>query len=182
MTRVKIGKCYIARLSKGEAPIRIESTHEDGGWVAKTLLTSRVTRIKTKEQILREYDPDEPEEVVETTIKSEPVEETPAETVAEEQTAEPESTESEDIYTSLRRKSRSPMTLLDAAHRVLSEYGGELNAREIVETAVEKGYWVTGGKTPANTLNAAIAREIKIKGEESRFVKQNRGRFVAHQS
>lgn len=179
MTRVKIGKCYIARLTKGEAPVRIESTHEDGGWVAKTLLTSRITRIKTKEQIVREYDPDEPEEVVETILETEPVEETPAEVNMNERSEE---SETEDIYVSLRRKPRSPMTLLDAAHRVLSEYGGDLNAREIVEAAVEKGYWVTGGKTPANTLNAAIAREIKIKGEESRFTKQNRGRFVAHQS
>ena len=179
MTRVKIGKCYIARLTKGEAPVRIESTHEDGGWVAKTLLTSRITRIKTKEQIVREYDPDEPEEVVETILETEPVEETPAEVNVNEWSEE---SETEDIYVSLRRKPRSPMTLLDAAHRVLSEYGGDLNAREIVEAAVEKGYWVTGGKTPANTLNAAIAREIKIKGEESRFAKQNRGRFVAHQS
>ena len=31
MARIKIGSCYIARLSKGDAPVRIESVHEDGG-------------------------------------------------------------------------------------------------------------------------------------------------------
>ena len=43
----------------------------------------------------------------------------------------------------------------------------------------EKGYWTSpGGKTPHSTLYAAIAREIKLKGAASRFVKADKGKFV----
>jgi len=34
------------------------------------------------------------------------------------------------------------------------------------------------GKTPANTLYAAISREIKLKGDASRFAKAERGKFA----
>ena len=201
MAKIKVGKCYIAKLSKGEAPIRIESVHEDGGWVARTLLTSRITRIKTAEQIVRECEeseleeytnrsnervarsseetPTEPE-TTETVDISEPEE--PSEEIAETQAEDiaPEEAEStDDIYELLRRKPKTKMTLLDAAHRVLSEFGDELSATDIVKAAIEKGYWQTEGKTPGNTLNAAITRDIKAKGEESRFAKGTRGRFTA---
>lgn len=196
MAKIKVGKCYIAKLSKGEAPIRIESVHEDGGWVARTLLTSRITRIKTAEQIVRVCEESELEEYTnrsnervarpnEETVSPEPVEvtemteqeetvETPAEDITPE---EEESTD--DIYVLLRRKPKTKMTLLDAAHRVLTEFGDELSATDIVKAAIEKGYWQTEGKTPGNTLNAAITRDIKAKGEESRFAKGTRGRFTA---
>ena len=42
-----------------------------------------------------------------------------------------------------------------------------------------KGYWQSaGGKTPANTLHAAIAKEIRTKGKASRFRKVGRGQFA----
>ncbi|MDD3586673.1 MAG: winged helix-turn-helix domain-containing protein [Thermoguttaceae bacterium] len=194
MARIKVGKCYIAKLSKGDAPIRIESVHEDGGWVARTLLTSRITRIKTAEQIVRVCEDSELEEYTnrsnervarpsEETVSPEPVEVTEmtesqetVETPAEDITPEEETTD--DIYVLLRRKPKTKMTLLDAAHRVLSEFGDELSATDIVKAAIEKGYWQTEGKTPGNTLNAAITRDIKAKGEESRFAKGTRGRFT----
>ena len=189
MTKIKIGKCYIATLSKGEAPIRIESVHEDGGWVARTLLTSRMTRIKTPEQIVRECEPSELEEytnrsnerpvrvtevttVVESTAEIEPTKSVPTVDIMPEG-------ETDDIYEMLRRKPKSKMSLLDAAHRVLTEFGGELSASDIVKAVVQKGYWQTQGKTPGNTLNAAITREIKANGENSRFAKGTRGCFVA---
>jgi hypothetical protein len=35
-----------------------------------------------------------------------------------------------------------------------------------------------GGATPWSTLNAAIAREMKVKGKDIRFVKSERGKFA----
>lgn len=197
--KVKIGKCYIATLSKGEAPIRIESTHEDGGWVARTLLTSRMTRIKTVEQIVRECEDAELEEYTnrsnertsrsnetpiaeETPVDIEPATEPVSEPIIE--TPGPNSTPeepTEDIYDVLRRKPKKQMSLLEAAQRVLLEFGDELTAGDIVQAAIQKGYWQTEGKTPGNTLNAAITREIKAKGEESRFAKGSKGHFLAKQ-
>jgi hypothetical protein len=61
---------------------------------------------------------------------------------------------------------------LDAAARVLGESGQPLSCPELIEQMAAKGYWTSPqGKTPSSTLYAAIAREMKIKGAASRFVK-----------
>lgn len=69
------------------------------------------------------------------------------------------------------------MSGLDAAAKVLAEAGGPLNCKAMVERAIEKGYWKTGGKTPSATVYAAILREIRKNGDASRFVKVERGMF-----
>jgi len=67
---------------------------------------------------------------------------------------------------------------LDAAAKVLADAGEPLNCKTIVERAIEKGLWKTGGKTPAATVYAAIIREIAKKGDASRFSKTERGMFA----
>ncbi|HXU24385.1 MAG TPA: winged helix-turn-helix domain-containing protein [Tepidiformaceae bacterium] len=72
------------------------------------------------------------------------------------------------------------MSALDAAARVLAEAGEPMNAKALIEAMATKGYWTSpGGKTPHATLYAAIAREIAVKGKESRFAKASKGYFVA---
>ena len=70
------------------------------------------------------------------------------------------------------------MSGLDAAAKVLADAGEPLNCKAIVERAIEKGYWKTGGKTPSATVYAAILREIQKKGDASRFAKADRGMFA----
>jgi hypothetical protein len=43
----------------------------------------------------------------------------------------------------------------------------------MIETMTAREYWKPsqGGKTPANTLYAAISKEINTKGKDSRFQK-----------
>jgi hypothetical protein len=54
-----------------------------------------------------------------------------------------------------------------------------MSCKEIVEKAIDAGAWTPGrGKTPANTLYSAILRETKTKGDASRFVKVERGKFM----
>jgi hypothetical protein len=68
---------------------------------------------------------------------------------------------------------------LDSAARVLGETKEPMSAAEMIEAMGAKGYWTSpGGKTPANTLYAAILREIQVKGTEARFVKTERGKFA----
>jgi hypothetical protein len=68
---------------------------------------------------------------------------------------------------------------LAAAHKVLCEATEPLNVQQMIEAMTAKGYWTSpGGKTPHATLYSAILREL-AKGEASRFVKTDRGRFVA---
>lgn len=72
------------------------------------------------------------------------------------------------------------MSGLNAAHKVLTEEGRAMNAREIYETAVERGYCNLIGATPILTISAVIQLDIKKRGESSRFYKAGRGLFAAH--
>jgi hypothetical protein len=57
-----------------------------------------------------------------------------------------------------------------------------MNCRQLIEAVTEKGYWQpNAGKTPQNTLHAAICNEIKTKGADSRFEKAGRGQFALAQ-
>jgi hypothetical protein len=70
------------------------------------------------------------------------------------------------------------LSALDAAARVLGEVGQAMTYLELVEAMASKGYWSSpAGKTPAATLYAAIAREIKVKKDRSRFRKTEQGKF-----
>ena len=68
----------------------------------------------------------------------------------------------------------------DCAWKVLEEFGGKkpMHYREITEKALQKGWLVTGGKTPEATMYAQVITEIKRqqkRGESPRFVQHGRG-------
>jgi hypothetical protein len=82
------------------------------------------------------------------------------------------------------KKAKEPQakkpSALDAALRVLQEAGQPMTCQEMIEAMASKGYWTSpGGKTPAATLYSAILRETQTKGDASRFVKTERGKFAA---
>ena len=69
--------------------------------------------------------------------------------------------------------------LLSAAAAVLERTGDAMSVKAMIEEAKSSGLWTPkGGKTPEQTLYSAIIREIKDKGETSRFRKDGRGRFA----
>ena len=72
------------------------------------------------------------------------------------------------------------MSGLDAAARVLTEDNTEMNVRQITEAAIERGYWNPAGATPSATISSAIMREIRDKGEQSRFFKAGKGLFATY--
>ncbi len=75
--------------------------------------------------------------------------------------------------------SDTQLSAIDAAAKVLAEEGEPLNTKQMIEAMAAKGYWTSpGGKTPHATLYSAILREIKSKGENSRFTKVERGKFT----
>lgn len=72
------------------------------------------------------------------------------------------------------------LSLLNAAATVLEQSDEPLAVRAMIEKAKESGIWTPkGGKTPEQTLYSAIIREIKDKGEASRFRKAGRGLFAS---
>ena len=102
-------------------------------------------------------------------------------------TGEPQADEA-NATTSGKKRTRKPksekgqggkLSAIDAAAKVLGETGKPMTCKELIDEMAAKGYWTSpGGQTPHATLYAAILREIKVKGSESRFVKAERGKFT----
>ena len=69
--------------------------------------------------------------------------------------------------------------LLSAAAAVLERSDAPLSVKAMIEAAKSEGLWTPkGGKTPEQTLYSAIIREIRDKGNASRFRKEGRGLFA----
>ena len=69
--------------------------------------------------------------------------------------------------------------LLSAAAAVLERSDAPMSVKAMVEAAKSEGLWTPGGgKTPEQTLYSAIIREIRDKGNASRFRKEGRGLFA----
>ena len=73
---------------------------------------------------------------------------------------------------------QSKLSMLDAAAEVLKGSTYPMSAKELIAAMEEAGLWKTGrGLTPANTLSAALNREISRK-ENPRFQKTGKGMFA----
>ena len=158
---VHIGQQYTAKVTNKLVVVEILADNPHGGWDAKNLATGKTVRIKSAQR-LRGFAKQAP--VSAPVATEEPIPSQPA-------TAQAESTD-----TSQTKR----ISALDAAERVLSESAEPMNCRQLIETMTEKDYWQpkNAGKTPANTLHAAISKEIRTKGTDSRFEKVGRGQFT----
>ena len=71
------------------------------------------------------------------------------------------------------------LSLLNAAAAVLERSDAPMAVKGMIEEAKAQGLWTPkGGKTPEQTLYSAIIREIRDKGEASRFRREGRGLFA----
>ena len=102
-------------------------------------------------------------------------------TTASPTTANAKATKSTKATAKKAATGEKKMSALDAAAKVLAESKEPMRAKEIIEQMTAKGYWTSpGGKTPHATVVAAIIREIRDKGDESRFAKADRGLFTSN--
>ena len=69
------------------------------------------------------------------------------------------------------------LSFLEAAYNVLKKEGRPLSVSEITSIAISSGLILTKGKTPSATMGAQIYRDMKRRGEGSRFLKVGRGKF-----
>ncbi|MCK6458174.1 MAG: winged helix-turn-helix domain-containing protein [Phycisphaerae bacterium] len=70
------------------------------------------------------------------------------------------------------------VSALDAAAQVLAKAGKPMRAQELIAAMAEQNLWKSpAGATPHATLYAAMMREERDKGGESRFRKVDRGQF-----
>ncbi len=71
------------------------------------------------------------------------------------------------------------LSALDAAARVLAKAKEPLSCRQLIQIMAEQGLWKSpAGASPDRTLYSAMLREITTKGDQSRFVRVERGRFA----
>ena len=161
---IKKGDHYRLKIGGNYAPIRIVGQLADGkGWNVEFVETGNKTHVRSEARIFP------------------PAGETPSQAEYERESAqagnEPTATEERDTG-ERGAPGAQPLSMLNAAAVVLED-GTPRNVGKILEEAKARGLWHPGsGKTPANTLYAAILREINTKGDDARFAKVERGQFA----
>jgi short subunit dehydrogenase-like uncharacterized protein len=165
---IKAGEVYQVKVSGKLTDVRIIGGNPHGGWDGINLATKKQVRIKSGARLRKPISQKAKEAVNEVENK------TPATPQVETQTPETNATP-----TPKKERSKSKPSGLDLAAKILQEAGQPLNCQEIVKQLLDRGLWKTDGKTPAATIYSAIITEIKNKGVQSRFVKTERGKFIA---
>ena len=155
-TDIQIGRFYNIKVGRNTTAVRImqEAADGKGGWDAVTVSGDKDIIIRSADRIVGEYVPK---------VNSVAIEERP--------------TGNSKCAASATEKKR--LSLLDAAEKVLAEAKEPMNCKMMMDAMTAKGYWrpSQGGRTPVNTLHAAIGMEIKKEGDAARFEKVGRGQF-----
>jgi hypothetical protein len=154
LEHIKIGSVYDIKVGKATSAVRITKPIATGGFEAVTLATNKTIVIKSADRIVGPHNPK---------ADNQP------KTMTTPDTAKPAPSADAPKH----------LSLLDAAAKVLAEAKTPLACRQMIDAMTAKSYWQPsqGGKTPCNTLHAAIGTEIKKKGEAARFEKVGRGQF-----
>jgi hypothetical protein len=160
---VHIGKHYTAKVTHKLVVVEILAENPQGGWDARNLATGKSVRIKSA-QHLRGPAAAPPTSAPVARSRQKASTDTPPQ--PSPNTAQP--------------APNKRLSALDAAAQVLAETAKPMTCRELIDVMAAKSYWTPSqsGKTPQNTLHAAISKEIKVKGPDSRFEKTGRGQFT----
>jgi len=198
---VKINSYYTAKVSDKLTVIRIIDENPHGGWEATNTRTGKKVTIKSPARLRAEVTPDgKPVKPKAKTAK--PATETP-DAAPVEHGGEPSTEASTDTTKAAGHDTDQPgatgaklrelelgkvtgapagnkMSLVDAAIQVMKEVDEPMNTKRMVELISERDLWQPSraGKTPHATLYSAILREIRDKGDDSRFEKVERGKFT----
>ncbi|MCD4823052.1 MAG: winged helix-turn-helix domain-containing protein [Phycisphaerae bacterium] len=196
---VQIGAVYKVKVTGKIAEVRITGENPSGGWNGVNVITKRKVRIKSAQRLrsLAHRQPKRNAKPVATTpAKVAPCGGKPTRASKKAKAKKPRDTGKRvanvaktveavqkgnlaDGITIPIDKKHKPMSLLAAAVCVMKACDRPLGCKDIIAKAMETNIWQprNGGKTPANTLHAAVNREIKLKGKDARFRKTERGKF-----
>ena len=194
---IRINGYYSAKVSDKLTVVRIIDENPHGGWDAVNTKTGMKVHIKSPARLRGEVTADgkpvkrEPKapkpkaapakaDAAPVAHGGEPAAESKQYTTAENAryTAQPGATGG--LPACGHAQAGKGISLVDAAIQVMRETGEPINTKRMVELVGERNLWQPsrGGKTPHATLYSAILREIRDKGEDSRFEKVERGKFV----
>jgi hypothetical protein len=157
---VKIGGEYFATVTNKKVTVRIDAENSSGGWDATNLATGKKVRIKTAGRLQG------------------PARDTAALNTLATETRSRKRIAKSQATTTTPAAGEKKLSCITAALQVLQTSGEPMNAQEMITAMVDQGLWQSpGGKTPHATLYSAILRDL-AKGDDSRFVKTERGRFT----
>lgn len=158
-TDIRIGNVYDIKVGKNTTAIRIMRLAEGEGWEAVGVASNKPLIIRSASRIVGLHNP---------------------KTAAETPTLAPVETDSQEPVkeaTCGTEPTQAKRGGLSAAAQVLAEAGTPLNCTDLVRKMFNKGLWISNGNTPVATIYSAIIREIKNKGDASRFRKTEHGMF-----
>lgn len=179
---VKIGGTYYAKVTNRKVEIRIDAEKPRGsGWDATNLATGKKIHIKSAQRLQGEVGAPRGRAKA-TTAENTAVVETESTSVetasANTSTAVAPVKKPRKAKVEAAEAGDKKLSCVAAALKVLGEADEPMNAQEMITAMETKGYWASpGGKTPHATLYSAILRDL-AKGDDSRFVKTERGRFT----
>ena len=150
---IRAGDRAFVKVGRNLVEVRVDGK-ADGGWS----VTSRTGKSMTVKTLL--------------TAEGETLEAHEADTPARAAKAKP-------AAPSPKAVPQKGLGLLSAAAAVLERSDAPMSVKAMIEAAKSEGLWTPGGgKTPEQTLYSAIIREIRDKGNASRFRKEGRGLFA----
>lgn len=160
---VHIGGQYTAKVTHKLVVVEILAENPHGGWDAKNLATGKPVRIKSAQRL---RGPAATPHTSASVARSKQKASTDTSPLPAPKTAQP--------------APNKRLSALDAAAQVMAEAAKPMTCRQLIDIMAAKSYWTPSqsGKTPQNTLHAAISKEIKVKGPDSRFQKAGRGQFT----
>lgn len=192
---IKIGGIYVAKVTNKLTEVRITGVSQYGGWDAVNTATNKTIRIKSAQRLRREVgvvkpkaSPEHMKAVHKADQENARLDEERAKAddgmAASERAMAATAPQKADVAPSATKKPKAATepkkarkSGLNAAALVLAETDKPMKVSDILAVVAEKNLWSTGGKTPEATVYAAIIREIKAKGPESRFWKVDKGTF-----
>ena len=202
---VKINGYYTAKVSDKLTIVRIIDENPHGGWDAVNTKTGKKVRINSPARLRAEVTSDgkpvkrepkalkpkaapakadatpvaptcEPAAEASQTTTEEPERDTPQPVATGGEAEEPAEEPTNSKHAASTGKK---LSLVEAAILVMKEIGEPMNTKRMLALVTERALWSSpNGKTPHNTLYAAILREIREKGSASRFEKVERGKFA----
>ena len=161
---VKVGGTYTAKVSDRLVSVRIDSAHSKQGWNATNTATGKRIHIKSAQRLRGNAKP----AAVAKAADAKPA------VVAKAAGAKPGANKDAKFAGKPKR-----LSALDAAAQVLRKAAKPMTSKMLIAAMAEQKLWTSPkGKTPHATLNAAMLREIGVKGGKSRFKKTGRGLFA----
>ncbi len=161
---IKIGQSYEIQSGKKTFVVRVQAMDPKTGSFRCVKEDGSETSVKDANRFLREAVPDKPDK-------------TPGQAASRKRTAttEPKGDPGDKPQDGARTRRKSA---IDMAHEILAEAGTSMTVPEIVALGSTREGWNLNGATPVATLNASIVTEIGKKGDQSRFIRTERGKYA----